>query len=598
MRTRTGRWHRTVPLLVARLVPLLVSLLVTALVLSCTADPPPLVAPDQAVEPAAPTASEQPEEIVIGVDDLDGGFNPHTLADLTPTGAALAGLLLPSAFRQQPDGSWQLDRTLLSSAEVTGTDPFTVTYRIRQDAAWSDTAPIAAEDFGYLAEQMRSQPGVIDSAGYQLIDQVNSADGGKTVRVQFRSPYPGWRTLFRHLLPAHLLKDAPGGFANALDNTVPVSGGPFVLTSVDPARRELVLARNDRYWADPAQAGRLVLRQLFPAELALSLRSGAVQAGLFGRPDATTTYLLDRADVAQRRVVPQPSVATAVLRPVAAPLDEEPVRAAVAAALDRASLIATGTGSGPSRELVANAQVLAPSQPGYEATVPESGPPVEPDEGTVIELLAEAGYARVPQGWERGGELLELVVAAPEDRDPYPILASRVAAQLRMLGIRVRLATPSADELYTTLLDPETADAATGRAAPAADDTGAEGLDDPDGPVHIAMVPQPAGGDPATVLASVHGCPLVVPAGVPMAPGNLAGVCDPPLQQRIDDALTGAAPVDAVAPAVEPVLWDRLVSVPLYQHSSVLVTVPELAGVTPGPLLEGPLNGAAQWQLR
>ncbi len=588
MRTGTGRWRRTVPLLVA------------ALVLSCAADPAPVAAPDQPVEPATPTAGEQPEEIMIGVDDLDGGFNPHTLADLTPTGVAVAGLLLPSAFRQQPDGSWQLDRTLLSSALVTGTDPFTVTYRIRQDAAWSDTAPIAAEDFGYLVEQMRSQPGVIDSAGYQLIDQVISADGGKTVEVRFRSPYPGWRTLFRHLLPAHLLKDAPGGFHDALDNSVPVSGGPFVLTSVDPARRELTLARNDRYWADPARADRLVLRQLPAAELALSLRSGAVQAGLFGRPDATTSYLLDRHDVSQRTVVPQPSVAHAMLRPVAAPLDEEPVRAAAAAALDRAALIATGTGSGPSAELPADAQVLAPSQGGYEATAPESGPPVEPDEGTVIELLTEAGYARVPQGWERGGELLELVVAAPEDRDPYPTLAARVAAQLRMLGIQVRLVTPPADELYTTLLDPTSAEAtATGRAAPAAadpEDSGAAGR--LTGPAHIAMVPQPAGGDPATVLASAHGCPLVVPAGVPMAPGNLAGVCDPPLQQRIDDALTGTAPIDAVAPAVEPVLWDRLVSVPLYQHSSVLVTTPELVGVTPGPLLEGPLNGAAQWRLR
>ncbi len=546
--------------------------------------------------PAAPTTSEQPEEIVIGVDDLDGGFNPHTLADLTPTGTAVAGLVLPSAFRQQSDGSWQLDRTLLSSAAVTSTDPFTVTYRIRLDAAWSDTAPIAAEDFSYLAEQMRSQPGVIRSAGYQLIDQVISRDGGKTVRVQFRAPYPGWRTLFRHLLPSHLLKDAPGGFANALDNSIPVSGGPFVLTSADPARDELVLARNDRYWADPARADRLVLRQLPPAELVESLRSGAVQAGLFGRPDATTSYLLDRADVSQRTVLPQPSVAHAILRPVAAPLDEEPVRTAVAAALQRAALIATGAASGPSAELVANAQVLAPSQPGYEPTAPESGPPVEPDQGTVIESLTAAGYARVPQGWERGGELLELVVAAPENRDPYPTLAARVAAQLRMLGIRVRLVTAPADGLYTRLLDPATADAAaTGRAAPAADGAAAA---DGEGPVHIAMVPQPAGGDTATVLASAHGCPLVVPAGVPMAPGNLAGVCDPLRQQRIGDALTGAAPVDDVLSAVEPVLWDRLVSVPLYQHSSVLVTVPELAGVTPGPLLEGPLKGAADWDLR
>lgn len=585
MRTGTRRWRRAVPLLVVSLV--------AAGLLSCTDDPPPVVPQGQA--PPVPTQREPREEIVIGVDDLGGGFNPHTLADLTPTGRAVAGLLLPSAFRQQADGSWRLDRTLLSSALVTSTDPFTVTYQIRQDAAWSDTAPIAAEDFVYLAEQMRSQPGVINSAGYQLIDQVVSRNGGKTVQVQFRAPYPGWRTLFRHLLPAHLLKDAPGGFADALDKSVPVSGGPFVLTSADPARRELVLARNDRYWADPARADRLVLRELPPGELAASLRSGAVQAALFGRPDTTTDYLLDRAGVSQRTVLPQASAAHAILRPAAEPLDEEPVRTAVAAALDRTALIATGTASGPSAELVTDAQVLAPSQPGYEPTAPESGPPVEPDAGTVVAQLIDAGYARVPQGWERNGELLELVVAAPENRDPYPTLAARVAAQLRMLGIKVRLITPPADELYGTLLNPEVADAAAiGRAA----GSGGGGTGRTTGPVHIAMVPQPAGADPATVLASAHGCPLVVPAGVPMAPGNVAGVCDPALQQRIGNALTGTAPVDAALSAVEPVLWDRLVAVPLFQHSSVLVTVPELRGVAPQPLLEGPLNGAADWRIR
>ena len=45
--------------------------------------------------------------------------------------------------------------------------PFTVTYKIRQ-AAWTDNAPIAADDFWYLWRQMVSQP-VVDPAGYGLI---------------------------------------------------------------------------------------------------------------------------------------------------------------------------------------------------------------------------------------------------------------------------------------------------------------------------------------------------------------------------------------------------------------------------------------------
>ena len=48
------------------------------------------------------------------------------------------------------------------SAEVTKAEPYTVTYRLRGDASWSDSAPIAAEDFVYLWEHMRDAPGVVD----------------------------------------------------------------------------------------------------------------------------------------------------------------------------------------------------------------------------------------------------------------------------------------------------------------------------------------------------------------------------------------------------------------------------------------------------
>ncbi|MGH3813067.1 MAG: ABC transporter family substrate-binding protein, partial [Pseudonocardiaceae bacterium] len=133
------------------------ALIVGAALAACTAQPLPVLPGNGPV--SSSVAPLLPREIVLGVDQLVSGFNPHTLADLTPVSQAVAGLLLPSAFRQTPAGQWVLDDTLLNSAEVTDTAPFTITYRIRRNAQWSDVTPIAAEDFGYLAEQMRTQPG-------------------------------------------------------------------------------------------------------------------------------------------------------------------------------------------------------------------------------------------------------------------------------------------------------------------------------------------------------------------------------------------------------------------------------------------------------
>ena len=110
-------------------------------------------------------------QIIMAIDSIGPGFNPHLLSDQSPVNAAISSLVLPSSFRPVPDpntptGSrWELDTTLLESAEVTSENPFTVTYKIRPEASWTDNAPIGADDFWYLWRQMVSQPGVVDPAG-------------------------------------------------------------------------------------------------------------------------------------------------------------------------------------------------------------------------------------------------------------------------------------------------------------------------------------------------------------------------------------------------------------------------------------------------
>ncbi len=583
------------------------ALVAGAALVACAPQPPPVVAPRH---PAASSSAVSPRarEVVFGVDQLFGGansgFNPHTLADLTPVSEALARLLLPSAFHQTPTGQWVLDQTLLTSAEVTSTEPFTVTYRIRRNAQWSDITPIAAEDFGYLAEQMRTQPGVVDSAGYQLIDQVVSRDGGKTAEVVFHRPYAGWRTLFHHLLPAHLLKDAPGGWSKALDAGLPVSGGPFAMTSVDRSRGEIVLERNDRYWDTPARVDRIRLRQGSEAALVEALRTGGAQGALFSRPNAITESLLRAANLGgSPTVVPQPVLVSVLLRPASHVLRDQRVRTAVAAMLDRPSLIATGVASGPAAALRADSEVLAPSALGYHATAPAIGVPVAPDPDTARRLLTDAGYTRGLAGWERAGQPLRLVVAAAANREPYGTLAARVVDQLRTAGIDAELREVDPDELYATLLGPS-ADVVSshgGSAEVANPAVAIPALVNPGGAqlgVDIVVLPQPAAGHPATQLASWSGCPLVAPAKLAPTPPNPANFCDLALQPMIERALTQDDPAGLVPPTVEAALWERAVTIPLYQPASLLITTSQLPDVVPGTPLEGPFDGASHWQVR
>ncbi|HJQ45940.1 MAG TPA: ABC transporter family substrate-binding protein [Amycolatopsis sp.] len=555
---------------------------------ACTSTPaPPIV-----TSPAAQTTTSAvpgPSQIVIGVDDIAGGYNPHNLGDQSTITTALSQLLLPSVFRQSDDGQYQLDTTLMRSAEVTSQQPFTVTYEIRQDASWSDGAPIAVEDFVYLADAMRDQTGVAEPAGYRLISNIQPGEGGKRVQVTFSQPYPGWRTLFSGLLPQHLLKDAPGGWQGALQSSFPAYGGPFSIKTLDGARGEIILERNERYWDKPAAVDQIVLRRADQPGMVAALRSGNDQFAM-SRTDGDTLKLLQElGSTVHLHTVPSPRVADLLLRPANGPLVNDTVRAAVAALIDRGKLVDLGIGGGPS--LRADAQVLPPSATGYAATIPANDAAANP--ATAEALLKSAGYSKDAGTWHKDGKPLTLVIASPGQQEPYASIAKEVASQLTAAGIQVNTINPQPRDLFANLLAMpiSTATTTTTPTTTPADGSGTVGVD-------IAVAPMPVGGDPATVLASTFGCrpgQQTSSSSSTVAPANPAAMCDSELQSTIDAALSGTKNLTEALSEVEPQLWSRHTVVPLFQLADTLAVGSGISGVTPGPAMVGPFGSAVTW---
>lgn len=532
---------------------------------ACTnTPPPPLVAKTEA--PVITTTGPKVTEIVVGVDDVAGGYNPHSLAAQSPITTALSSLLLPSVFRPGPDGAPQLDRNLMVSAKVTKAEPFTVTYTIRKDASWSDSAPIAAEDFYYLWQRMRVEPGVVDPAGYRLINNVSAREGGKVVEVAFGKPFPGWRSLFANLLPAHLLKDAPGTWSNVLSTNFPATAGPFQVRSLDEPRGEVVLERSDRYWEVPTTLDRVVIRRATHSAMAESLSKGDNQAALL-RADAADVNLLKAVQNLTTKPVPRNEVAQVLLRPETDQLKDLKTRKAVLNALDRDALIASGTQSGPSAQYRADSYVVPPSRIGYQPTI----------QGNTLnaaasdQQLTEAGYARNAQNvWEKAGKPLKLRIAAPEKVEPYVGLANRVKAQLEDRGIQAEVVTPNAEDLFSKQL---------------------LGKD-----IDIAVVPRVDAGDSAAGLASTYGCAGDAPDGGTPSPQNPAGFCDPAIQADIDAALNGKVLLSDALARIEPQIQAQAVALPLFQVVDLLGVLPTVSGVDTGAPLAGVLSGAPEWR--
>lgn len=593
---RHGMFRALVPRTLAA-----VSLLALA---ACTANPPPPVESTDSPKPT--TAVPTKNTVAVAIDDVGIGFNPHLLADQSPVNSAVSALVLPSPFRPALDPArpgvtlWVPDPSVLVSATAVPPEaPTTITYQLRNEAQWSDGAPIAAEDFRYLWQQMITQPGVVDPAGYGLIDDVESSGGGKTVTVTLTAPYPAWRELFTDLLPSHLVKDTPGGFARGLGDSIPVSGAQFHIKSVDRGRDEIVLERNDRFWGTPAKADQILMRRGgSPAQLADSIRSGDAQVARVHGGAATLGQLSVIPSVRTGTEL-QPRVLSVTLNGRVSTLAEPTVRKGLFGLLDPNLLATVGAGS-ESSATPARAQVLAPSDPGYAPTAP---PP--PTREQAFRALAGAGFQVVPTLAEgndpetvtvgrlvRDNEQLTLVLGAPENDDIAIAVANTVADQWRGAGIAASVRALKAEDLYGEALTSGTVDAVVGW--------------------------ERAGSDPATSLASRFGClPLdtsesapdttpqttspaptsaATPAPSVRSPSNLSGLCDPGLQPGIDAALRGLDDPARVIADAEPRLWELAAVLPVLQDNAIVVAGPGVEGVSlAGPIPVGIFGDAGVW---
>jgi ABC-type transport system substrate-binding protein len=503
-----------------------------------------------------------------------------------------------------------MDSTLLDSAEVTSENPFTVTYKIRPEAQWTDNAPIAADDFWYLWRQMVGQPGVVDPAGYDLITGVQSIDGGKQAVVTFARPYPAWRELFSNILPAHIVKDVPGGFPAGLARALPVTGGQFRVESIDPQRDEILLARNDRYWGPPAKPDLVLFRRAgAPAALADSVRNGDTQVAQVHGGSAAFAQLSAIPDVRTARIM-TPRVMQLTLRAGEPKLADGQVRKAILGLLDVDLLAAVGAGSDNTVSLD-QAQIRSPSDPGYVPTAPPAM-----TRTAALGLLEAAGYQidnntstqESPRGRvTKDGKDLSLVLGVAANDPTSVAVANTAADQLRNVGIDATVLGLDPVALYRDALLNNRVDALVGwsqaggnlatllasrYSCPALEATAVSTAAAPSsGPT---AKPTPA--TTATAATSTPPSKAQEPGALVQAPSNLTGICDHSVQADIDAALGGTKDMNDVINSVEPRLWDMATVLPIMQDTTIVGAGPSVQNVSlSGAVPVGIVGDAGQW---
>jgi ABC-type transport system substrate-binding protein len=623
----------------ARRAWLTIGVLVSTLPLAgCTVSPPPAPQSTETTRSTAPPPLRK-TQIIMGIDAIGAGFNPHLLSDLSPVNAAIGALVLPSAFRPVPDpatptGSrWEMDPTLLVSADVTNENPFTVTYKIRPEAQWTDNAPIAADDFWYLWRQMVGQPGVVDPAGYDLITGVQSIDGGKQAVVTFSRPYPAWRELFSNILPAHIVKDVPGGFPAGLASALPVTGGQFRVENIDPQRDEILLARNDRYWGPPAKPDLILFRRAgAPAALADSVRNGDTQVAQVHGGSAAFAQLSAIPEVRTARIM-TPRVMQLMLRANEPKLADSAVRKAILGMLDVDLLAAVGAGSDNTVTLD-QAQIRSPSDPGYVPTAPPaltradalglleaSGYQLENDTSASVTPPPPApaapprpstGPPEITRGRiSKDGKQLSLIIGVAANDPTSVAVANTAADQLRNVGIAATILALDPVALYRDAFVNNRVDALVGwreaggnlatvlasrYSCPALEATAVSTTAAPTASSDPSVTARATPATTATAPTSAAPSPAQEPGALVQAPSNLTGICDHSIQSKIDAALAGTANINDVINAVEPLLWNMSTVLPILQDTTIVAVGPSVLNVSlSGSVPVGIVGDAAQW---
>lgn len=614
--------------------------LVGAVLVGCQARPSD--APTVAAPQTASTTQEETEEpgtvpdelrtVTVGLDSIPGDLNPHLIGSRSLATSVVAQLTLPSAFTV-PAGSatgarTELNTDLLESVKVTegtGVAPTKVRYVLRPDAQWSDGTPVTGADFDYLHQQITGRSGVVDPAGYAMIDKLSVSAGGRTVDVTFTGPDPDWRELFANLLPSHIYRTEDRSFDSMMSGVPAASGGIFRVRGVDTARGEIRLDRNQRYWGEtPARTDSIVLSAVPDSRTATQmLRTGQLQMLLTGEQGVTTESLAAVPGLRVREMTRRPDLVM-TLNTTAPRMASLTNRTRVTDALDADAL---------ARILTQDPSATAPGT-GVAAADADDGETGSTGSGT-----GRDGSPATPALPTVGGDLTPLRIGADSGDATAVEAARRVVDQLTGAGIAAEPVIRSSADLYGSFLPAGEVDAVIAwqetpetlselRSRYGCDTTDRSVSRPSTGLPSVTAVPTSESRSTETTKSTESTAPMepmeTTESGEPTesategenaaASGrtvNTSGLCSAEIDGIIDAALLSveglsedgvSSLVDATVERVSDAVAEQRIDVPLTEDRRVIAAGPDLVGpesrLADWPLDRdtGPLASAATWR--
>jgi peptide/nickel transport system substrate-binding protein len=323
-------------------------------------------------------------------------------------------------------------------------NPFTVTFKIKKEAKWSDGKPITSADVVFTWQTIMDERWKIASTvGYDKIKRIETPDD-KTVKIVFKEPYAAYKELFSVsavVLPKHILKGKD--FNEALNKSIPVASGPFKFKEWD-AGDHVTLERNENFWGRKAYLDKITFKFIPDTNTELSLfKTGELDA-INPSPDVSLLEQLRAIEGKEVQADPGTMWEHLTFNTKKGALADVRVRQAIAYAIDREAIT----------EQVMKGQV----RPLNSVLVPRQKPFYTPawakykrDITKARELLEKAGYVKGANGfYEKDGQPLKLTISTTAGDAAREKIEQVIQENLREVGIKLEIKNADAGTFFTS----------------------------------------------------------------------------------------------------------------------------------------------------
>jgi peptide/nickel transport system substrate-binding protein len=233
--------------------------------------------------------------VTFDLDETLAGFNVNTSASNEYVLQEIMNLVWPQLYVTTGSLKEVLNTDFVTKVAVsTVNGQQKIVYTINPKATWQDGTPINADDFIYNWQALSGNQSLTDvdgqpydaagTTGYNQIQSVTGSNppggncdpgstanrnaglcpNGKTVTVVFQKgqPFADWQALFSDIVPAHKARvvgwNTGFNINGGGDESTVVSGGPYYIKSYDSSAGTVVLAKNPNYWGTPGRLDTIV----------------------------------------------------------------------------------------------------------------------------------------------------------------------------------------------------------------------------------------------------------------------------------------------------------------------------------------------------